>query len=138
MASSNSITGYSLYNPIQHEKRKSNPLHDEGLLFPKFPNKKFEIIYADPPWDYNGKLQFDNTLNKKINSDYQKKIFVSSASFKYPTMKLDMMMEIPVKDIVDDNCILFMWTTNPHLEPAIKLGNAWGFKYKQLPLSEIR
>ncbi len=46
---------------------------------------KYDIIYADPPWHYNGKVQFDKSLVKKENPQYQKHIFVSSASFKYPT-----------------------------------------------------
>lgn len=124
------LSGYSIYNPLQKDKRKENPLVDSSRLFPAFPNAKFDIIYADPPWDYGGKVQFDKTLNKEINKEYKKPVFISSASFKYPTMPLAELISIPISDIAADNCILFMWTTNPHLEQAIKLGNSWGFKYK--------
>ena len=33
--------------------------------YPKLPDKKFDIIYADPPWHYNGKLQFDKSSKSK-------------------------------------------------------------------------
>lgn len=124
------VSGYSLYNPLQNQRKKTNPLEKEGLLFPELPKQKFEVIYADPPWDYNGKSQFDKTLNNKENPEYKKNIFLSSANFKYPTLKLKNLMQIPIRNIADDNCILFMWSTNPHLEQAIMLGKSWGFNYK--------
>lgn len=52
------ITGYSIYNEDVKKRTKQNPLPS---LYPKLPNRKFDIIYADPPWHYNGKLQFDKS-----------------------------------------------------------------------------
>ena len=124
------MSGYSVYNPILLKKAKTNPLKEKGHLYPDFPNKKFEVLYADPPWDYGGKSQFDKTLNKNLNPDYQKRIFLSTSSFKYPTMKFNELVELPIKNITADNCILFLWSTNPHLEQAINLGKRWGFEYK--------
>ncbi len=126
----NKITGYSLYSPIMKQRVKENPLQLDSSKFPQLPNKKFDIIYADPPWDYNGKMQFDNSLVKTKNINYRNNIFVSSACFKYPTMKLKDLLEIPIKNISHNNCILFMWSTNPHLKQAIQIGEYWGFEYK--------
>ena len=39
-------------------------------------------------------------------------------------------MKIPIRKIAKDDCLLFMWSTNPHLAQAIELGRAWGFEYK--------
>ena len=39
-------------------------------------------------------------------------------------------IELNVADYADDNCVLFVWTTDAHLEVAIKAINNWGFKYK--------
>jgi len=39
-------------------------------------------------------------------------------------------MELPVKSIVSDNAILFLWATFPNLPDAFKVIEAWGFKYK--------
>lgn len=40
--------------------------------------------------------------------------------------------KLDVQSIADDNCLLFMWTTGPHLAQAIELGVAWGFEYKTI------
>lgn len=120
------ITGYTIYNAEQQRRTKRNDLPS---LYPDLPAKKFDIIYADPPWDYNGKMQFDNS-GKVQNFDVKKKIFISSANFKYPTLKTVDMMKIPIHEIAKDDCLLFMWATSPHLEQSIELGNAWGFEYR--------
>ena len=120
-------TGYSIYNEDAKKRTKQNTLSD---LYPKLPNKKFDVIYADPPWDYNGKLQFDNSSKDAESIDLSKKIFISSAAFKYPTLKTSELMKLPVQGIARDDCLLFMWTSNPHLAQAIELGEAWGFEYK--------
>ena len=111
-------SSYSTYNEDVKKRTKQNTM-PEDILYQKLPNKKFDIIYADPPWDYNGKLQYDKT-----------DLYVSTAGFKYPTMKTEKMMKIPIQKIVNEDCLLFMWTTNPHLQQAIELGKAWGFEYR--------
>ena len=121
------ITAYSIYNKKAKNKTKINPLDN---LYPKLPNKKYQVIYADPPWDYGGKMQYDKTTIKSENEGFEKEIFISSASFKYPTLKLNELMLLDVPSIADDNCILFMWTTGPQLANSIRLGESWGFEYK--------
>lgn len=81
----NKITAYSIYNVEQKRRTKINPL---DTIYPDLPNKKYDVIYMDPPWDYGGKMQYDKTVIKNKNVDFKKKIFLSSASFKYPTLKL--------------------------------------------------
>jgi N6-adenosine-specific RNA methylase IME4 len=120
-------TGYSVYNEAAKRRIKKNPMPD---LYPSLPKKKFDIIYADPPWHYNGKMQFDKSSKSANKIDFSKNIFISSAEFKYPTLKTSQMMSLPVQDISKDDCLLFMWATNPHLAQAIQLGAAWEFEYK--------
>ena len=48
------VTAYSLYSKQAKERTKVNPLED---VYPKLPKKKYQVIYADPPWDYGGKMQ---------------------------------------------------------------------------------
>ncbi len=120
-------TGYSVYNEEAQKRKKKNTLSD---LYPQLPTAKFDIIYADPPWDYNGKMQFDNSSTDSENIDLSKKIFISSAVFKYPTLKTKELMKLQVQEIAKDDCLLFMWATNPHLDQAIELGKAWGFEYR--------
>jgi len=73
--------------------------------------KKYQVIYADPPWRYS----FSKSKSRKIEN-------------QYPTMSIEDIckMEIPS----DDNAVLFMWATSPKLEEAFKVMEAWGFKYK--------
>ncbi|HEX7026743.1 MAG TPA: MT-A70 family methyltransferase [Gammaproteobacteria bacterium] len=121
------ITGYTIYNSEQHRRIKRNDLPH---LYPDLPRKKYDIIYADPPWDYGGKLQFDKSSKGADLLDINKKIFISSANFKYPTLKITELKRIPIHKIAKDDCLLFMWVTNPHLAQGIELGRAWGFEYK--------
>jgi N6-adenosine-specific RNA methylase IME4 len=123
----NKITGYSIYS--EETKRRAKQIGIPSL-YPELPNKKFDIIYADPPWHYNGKLQFDKSSTSADQIDLSKNIFISSAIFKYPTLKTSELMKIPIHKITKDDCLLFMWTSNPHLAQAIELGEAWGFEYK--------
>ena len=124
-----SVTGYSIYKEDVKKRKQRNTLSE---LYPKLPNKKYSVIYADPPWDYNGKLQFDKSSKGVDELDVSRKIFISSASFKYPTLKLEELKKLPLTDIAEEDCLLFMWTSNPHLSQAIELGEAWGFKYRTI------
>ena len=80
----------------------------------KLPNKKYKIIYADPPWSYKDKALAGNR----------------GACCKYPVMSIDEIKNLPVKDIADDDCILFMWVTFPKLNECFEVIKEWGFEYK--------
>jgi len=75
-----------------------------------FPNKKYQIIYADPPW--------------KLKSDVKSR----SATKHYPTMTLDAIKKLPIP--ADNNAALYLWATIPMLPEALEVMYAWGFKYK--------
>jgi len=127
MENKNDITAYSIYNIEQKKRTKINPLED---IYPALPDKKYQVIYADPPWDYGGKMQYDKTTIKDENIGFERKIFISSAAFKYPTLKLNVLKELDIPSIAADDCLLFMWTTGPQMANSIELGEAWGFEYK--------
>ena len=120
-------SSYEVYNETARKKTKSSILDGR---FPDLPDQKYAIIYADPPWHYGGKMQFDNSGKIKNNQGWGKNVFISAASFKYPTIKTGELKILDVKGIAEDDCLLFMWTTNPHLQQAIELGTTWGFEYK--------
>lgn len=77
--------------------------------------KKYSIIYADPPWQY------------KV---YSKKALGRSAESHYPTMELEDIQALPVGELADTDCVLFMWTTIPLLKDCFSVMKAWGFEYK--------
>lgn len=82
---------------------------------PPFPNKKYQVIYADPAWTF------------KVYSDKGKG---RSAENHYTVSSLVEMKKLPVFELADDNCALFMWATYPNLKEAFELMEAWGFTYK--------
>jgi len=84
------------------------------------PIKKYQIIYADPPWRYQ---------DKNCNG---------SAEQHYKTMNLQRIKELPVKNIADNNCILFMWATYPLLKEALEVIDSWGFNYKTIAFNWIK
>ena len=96
------LTAYSLYSVQQKKRVKINPLED---IYPQLPNKKYQVIYADPPWDYGGKMQYDKSVIKDENEGFERKIFLSSAEFKYPTVKLKDLKKLDVASIASDDCL---------------------------------
>ena len=89
---------------------------------PPFPDKKYSILYADPPWDYKGQTQHKG---KGKGSS-------GGAINHYPTVPVKEMKEWNIKSICEDNCLLFMWSSSPHLDQAIELGKAWGFEWSTI------
>jgi len=87
--------------------------------------KKYQIIYADPPWKYNSRA------NHKTR-------FRGGACGHYDLMSIDEIKALPVNDLADEDCVLFLWTTFPYLEDQIKLFSHWGFEYKTLGFSWIK
>ena len=88
-------------------------------LFPDLPVSKFEIVYADPPWDYKGQLQHAGQGSDDTGG----------AIRHYGTVTLDRLKELGVPTIAAENSLLFLWATNPHLDQAIELGKSWGFSW---------
>ena len=77
--------------------------------------KKYQIVYADPPWHYN-----DQTCR-------------GAASRHYPTMELDELLLLPVGKLAHpDGCHLWVWVTWPKIRDGWlhRLFEAWGFKWK--------
>lgn len=65
-------TGYSIYNKEAKKRTRQNPLEE---LYPNLPSEKYDVIYADPPWDYGGKMQYDKSSVSKDKIDLNKKIW---------------------------------------------------------------
>ncbi len=77
-------------------------------------DKKYNVIYSDPPWKYDDKMHAGER----------------GVDYKYSTMTLSDICSLPVNRIADENSRLFMWTTMPFIFEAEKVMNAWGFEYK--------
>jgi N6-adenosine-specific RNA methylase IME4 len=80
---------------------------------------KFDIIYADPPWDYKGQKQHAGANSKDTGS----------AANHYTTLTLNDLKNLDMDSIAAKDCLLFLWVTNPHLDQGIDLLKAWGFQW---------
>ncbi len=97
-----------------------NLLRDESREGIVLPEGEFPVLYADPPWEYS-------------NSGFE-----DSAASHYPTMPTERLaaaegegdLAWEVRRRAAENAVLFMWATNPLLEDALRVMNAWGFEYK--------
>lgn len=76
--------------------------------------KKYSVILADPPWQYKDALN----CGKR------------GAVHKYGVLSLKMLCDLNIQSICKDDCVLFLWATFPLLPDALKVMDAWGFKYK--------
>lgn len=85
--------------------------------------KKYSIIYADPPWHYQV---------------YSQKGAGRSAESHYPTMTIEEIRTLPVGELAAKNCALFLWVTFPMLWEAFSVIEAWGFTYKTIAFVWIK
>lgn len=85
--------------------------------------KKYQIIYADPPWDI-GVVGIGKDTRQSRSYKVGGKI-----SVPYKTMSQEEIRNLPVKNICDDICHLWLWTTNSKLHEAFHVMESWGFKY---------
>ena len=107
------ITAYSIYSVQQKERTKINPLEE---IYPKLPNKKYQVIYADPPWRFQNRTGKVAPENKKLN--------------RYETMPLEDIMALPVEQVAAAKSHLYLWVPNALLPDGLAVMKAWGFEYK--------
>jgi len=88
------------------------------------PNKKYNIVLADPPWTYrkSGSIKSARGLAKKY----------------YPTMELEDIKSLPVWDILDTNCYLFLWVTAPCMPEGLEVLGSWGFSFFTIAFTWIK
>ena len=76
---------------------------------------KYNIILADPPWNYSGDTN---------DQDY--------GGATYPSMKLGDIKNLTVNDVAAHDALVFLWATGPKLTDAIEVLAAWGFEYQTI------
>jgi N6-adenosine-specific RNA methylase IME4 len=80
----------------------------------EFPTGKYRVLYADPPWSY-GNTQPDDFREQRDH---------------YAVMGMEELAALPVRELAEDDAVLFLWATSPVLPEALALAKAWGFTYK--------
>ena len=93
-------------------KENEREEHKKNLKAPKIPEGKYNVIYADPPWTYR---------NTGVEGAVDK---------EYPTMTIDELCKMPIKELLPQNAVLFLWVTNPILEECFPVIKSWDFSYK--------
>jgi N6-adenosine-specific RNA methylase IME4 len=87
-------------------------------------NKKYNIIYADPPWQYKVWSK-DTGLGRSAESHYK-------------TMKKEDIQNLPIQNLCSKNCVLFLWVTAPCLLEGLELVKKWGFEYKTFGFTWVK
>lgn len=90
-------------------------VNDEEIM------KKYQIIYADPPWSYNDKM-----------------VGHQGAEGEYRTQDINWIKNLPIQKICDKDCVLFLWVVNPLLQEGMETLKAWGFDYVTLVFCWIK
>lgn len=78
------------------------------------PEGKYRVLYADPPWEYGDKL---------IEG-------YGAAEHHYPSLSIEELADLPVKDLAGPDAVLFLWVTSPLLADVPVVIEAWDFEYK--------
>lgn len=85
-------------------------------MFSNLGDKKYNLIYADPPWTYCDKCHSGKR----------------GAGYKYSLMTLDEICQMPIAEIAAEDCLLAMWWVPVMPMEALKVVAAWGFKVKTM------
>lgn len=83
-----------------------------------FPDKRYSIIYADPPWKFS---------NKRTGGSLK-----SGSASQYSVMSLSDICALPIRDICEDDCILFLWWVASQPAEACEVIRSWGFTVKTM------
>lgn len=79
--------------------------------------KGYRVILIDPPWKY---------------LTWSKKGMGKSPDNHYPTMTIEELKALPLRDLAARDCVLFMWVIDSHTLLAQELLEAWRFKFKTI------
>jgi site-specific DNA-methyltransferase (adenine-specific) len=85
---------------------------------------KYNIIYADPPWNFNFRER------RGLSDEAKSKL--------YDTMNGDDICNLPIKELTDNDCVLFLWVMNSELPLALKVIESWGFTYKTVAFTWVK
>lgn len=89
----------------------------------ELPNKKYNIIYADPPWSFWG---------------YSVKKDTRYVGHKYVLQSNEWIATLPINNIAAKDCILFLWVTMPKLNECFDIIKAWSFEYKTVAFTWVK
>lgn len=86
---------------------------------------RYGTVVADPPWRYATPRGITTRTRGSGG-------FAPEAERNYPTMSVDEIAALPVRELVADDAHLYLWVTNPILPAVFPIVEAWGFRYTTL------
>lgn len=96
-----------------------------------FPDKKYNIIYADPPWQFTN---YSDEWHKEAGP-FSKSRWVGN---KYSTMSPEEVVDLPIDTICAKDTALFLWVTMPKLREGLYVMEKWGFTYKTCAFTWVK
>ena len=81
-------------------------------------SKKFDIITADPPWQFSDRLKMGKVKR--------------GAESQYPTLNLQAIKDMPVEGVAKKDAVLVLWVPGSLLQEGLDVMSAWGFNQKQV------
>jgi N6-adenosine-specific RNA methylase IME4 len=106
------------------QTEKATPNNDDEPETRYGERMKYKTILSDPPWKFKYYGKSDDRYRR--------------AEGHYDVMDLPAIKNLPVKDIADDDCVLFMWAINPMLPQAFEVIESWGFTFKTVAFVWIK
>lgn len=88
---------------------------------------RYRTVVADPPWRYKTTVPVTGNAPGRTRQRGR-----SGAAEEYPTLTVEEVAALPVREWVDAEAHLYLWTTNTHAEAAWGVARAWGFTPKNL------
>lgn len=79
-------------------------------------DRRYNTIYADPPW------QFQNRTGK-VAPEHKRLT-------RYETMTIDEIKRLPIDELAGEKAHLYLWCPNALLPDGLAVMDAWGFDYK--------
>ena len=86
----------------------------------ELPKKKYQVIYADPPWKTSYAKELKNNVSGTKSMD---------TKLPYQTMTDKEIMALPIAELTDNDAILFLWLIDSRIPIVKELMNGWGFEY---------
>jgi N6-adenosine-specific RNA methylase IME4 len=80
---------------------------------------QYACVLADPPWSFKSWSGKTGTPHRTANDHYT-------------TVASTALADLLIADVVAKDCALFMWTVDSHVDQAIDLARAWGFRFKTI------
>ncbi len=84
--------------------------------------KKYQIIYADPPWNFSAWASGGNRHPKR----------------HYSIMNTEAIKRLPIAGLADTDCFLFLWCPSPILPEGLQVIISWGFIYKTIAFTWVK